>query len=407
MPGHFALTAILCLFGGLVAAAQTAGNGATSPATPGIAIGTAVVNAQGIAQIDVTLTSAGQAIAGVQFDIQYQYPVGEFAVTLGGASGSAGKDIWTSELQPTLKRVLIVGLNQAPIGDGVIATLLVPVPAGVDSGLYPLAISNAVATTGDAIAVSVTASGGGAIVPGNGVLAPTVTAVVNAASYAAGAVAPGEIVVISGNSLGAVAINTLQLTSAGTVASSLGGTRVLFDGIPAPVVYTTQSQVAVVVPYEIDGHTETSVQVEFQAIRSAPFSVEVTGTSPGIFTLDQSGQGQGAAINHDGTLNGPENPAPKGSVVSIYGTGEGQTAPPGVDGTIVDPANPRQPLLPVLVSIGGQSAEVVYVGSAGGQISGLLQANVRVPATAPSGSVQVTLTIGGGSSQVGVTVALQ
>ena len=40
----------------------------------------------------------------------------------------------------------------------------------------------------------------------------------------------------------------------------------------------------------------------------------------GIFTMDQSGTGQGAILNQDGTVNGPGNPAAKGSVVSIFAT---------------------------------------------------------------------------------------
>lgn len=401
------LMAIFCLLGGCDGAAAQTGNGSNS-VPPGITAAVVVVNTQGSAQIDVTFASAGQPITGVQFDIQYQDPVTGLAASLGIAASSTAKSIWTSNPQPTQERVLIMGLNQSPIGDGVIATLSAALAVGAPPGLYPLAISNAVATTSDGMAVSISTSAGGVIMPGSGVAAPAIAAVVNAASYQPGSsVAPGEIVVISGNSLGPWALNTLQVTSAGTVATSLAGTRVLFDGISAPLLYTTSTQVAAVVPYELDGLTQSSLQVEYQGIRSAPLGVGVDGSSPGIFTLDQSGNGQGAIVNQDGTLNGPDHPAPKGSVVAIYGTGEGQTAPAGVDGAIADPLNPRQPLLTVMALIGGQSAEVVYAGSSGSQISGLLQANVRVPASAPSGSTAVTLTVGGNSSQPGVTMVVQ
>jgi uncharacterized protein (TIGR03437 family) len=402
--GAPSLLSAICLLGGLsIAGAQTAGNGTGfPPGTPGIALAAAAVNAQGSAQIDVTFTSAGQAITGLQFDIQYQNQISGLLVSLGSAASNAGKNIWTSNPQPAQERVVIIGLNQNPITNGVIATLSVALPVGAYPGVYPLAISNAVATTGSGMAVFVSTSDGGAIVPG-----PAVLAVKNAASWLPGAVAPGEIVVIGGSSLGAAATTAFQMTSTGLVATSLGGTRVLFDGIPAPLLYTTQNLVSAVVPYEVAGQTQTSLQVECQAIQSAPLILGVAATSPGIFTVDQAGTGQGAIVNQDGTLNGPDSPAATGTVVAIYGTGEGQTDPPGVDGSIVSPSNLRHPLAAVTVSIGGQNAEVIYAGSAGDQISGVFQVNVRVPSSiAPGGSVPVTITVGG-STQAGVTMAVQ
>ena len=58
-------------------------------------------------------------------------------------------------------------------------------------------------------------------------------------------------------------------------------------------------------------------------------------------------------------------------------------------------------------SIGGQNADVLYAGSAGNQISGLLQVNVLVPLPiTPGGAVPVALTIGGSRSQT-VTMVVQ
>jgi hypothetical protein len=49
-------------------------------------------------------------------------------------------------------------------------------------------------------------------------------------------------------------------------------------------------------------------------------SVLVATASPGLFTLSQDGKGQAAALNQDGTTaNGPSSPAPKGSVISLFG----------------------------------------------------------------------------------------
>ena len=113
-------------------------------------------------------------------------------------------------------------------------------------------------------------------------------------------------------------------------------------------------------------------------------------------------------MNQDGTINGPDHPAPRGSRVAIYGTGDGQTLPAGVDGIIVGSvADLRYTLLPVTASIGGQNANVSYTGSAGGQVAGMFQANVDVPTALTPGSVPVSLTIGTSTSQAGVTIAVQ
>ena len=50
---------------------------------------------------------------------------------------------------------------------------------------------------------------------------------------------------------------------------------------------------------------------------------------------DFSGSGQAVAVNQDGTINSPENPALRGSVVVLYGTWIGATEPASVTGALV------------------------------------------------------------------------
>ena len=380
---------------------------AASAATASISLTQVVADAQGGAFVEVMLASGGQALSAVQCDISYQDQALLFSVSPGSALASAGKSIWTATPQPGLERVLIVGLNQNVVADGVLATLSVQVNAGIAPGVYPLALTNAIAADPRGGPVSLKTSDGSIVVGGTGLVAPAIAAVANAASYAAGPVAPGEIVVIAGTSLADSALASAQLTSDGLVANSLGATRVLFDDIPAPLLYTEAKQLSAIVPYEVSGQSQTSIQVEYEGVRSAPLIVAVAQTSPGIFTLNQSGTGQGAIVNQDGTINGPDNPAARGDVVSIYGTGEGQTIPPGTDGIIVTSADLHYPLQAVTVSIGGQSAEVLYAGSAGDEVAGLLQVNARVPlGIATATAVPVTIATGG-NSQAGVTLAVQ
>src|SRR5262249_25245616 len=156
-------------------------------------------------------------------------------------------------------------------------------------------------------------------------------------------------------------------------------TRVLFDGIPGPMVFASATQVNAIVPYEIGGRLNVSVQVEFQGVRSPAIVLRVADTAPGIFTLSASctgggnGAGQGAILNQNFSINCATNPAAKGSVVQIFGTGEGDTNPRGATGFIIPASGtdlrlPRQ-LATLAVTIGGQPAEVLYAGSAPGLVS--------------------------------------
>jgi uncharacterized protein (TIGR03437 family) len=68
-------------------------------------------------------------------------------------------------------------------------------------------------------------------------------------------------------------------------------------------------------------------------------------SSPGVFTLNQTGTGQAAAINAvDGTVNTTANPVKIGDYISLFATGEGQTAQAGVDGKLSGPTPPRPPV---------------------------------------------------------------
>jgi uncharacterized protein (TIGR03437 family) len=236
-------------------------------------------------------------------------------------------------------------------------------------------------------------------------------AVVNAASNVAGAVSPGEIVTLYGVNIGPASAVGLQVNADGTYAKSLGGTRVLFDGVPAGIIYASAAQVNAVSPYGLAGKSTTQVQVEYQSVLSNAISVPVQAAHPGLFTVDASGLGGGAILNQDSSLNSSLNPAARGSVVMIYSTGGGVTIPASVDATIT-PAPPSPLLLlatkPVAVTIGGIAATVSYSGAAPSQITGLTQINAQVPAgVTPGTKVPVVVTIGTWQSQPGVTMAVQ
>jgi trimeric autotransporter adhesin len=199
----------------------------------------------------------------------------------------------------------------------------------------------------------------------------------------------------------------MQTDARGYVSTSIGGTQVLFDGTPAPLIYSLAGQVSAVVPYETFGKTSTEVQVVFQGQSSSTVSVPVVTAVPGIFTLNGSGQGPGAIVNQNGTVNSATNPASPGSITMIFATGEGQTNPDGTDGKPDGFPAPTPIAQPVTATIGGLDADVQYAGGVAGLVAGFLQVNVRVPSGVPAGNaVPVILSIGGKSSQGNVTLAV-
>lgn len=235
---------------------------------------------------------------------------------------------------------------------------------------------------------------------------PPIASVNNGASFLPTSVAPGQIISIRGSGMGPPTGIGTVLDISGLVDTLLAGTRVLFDGMAAPVLYASDGQVVAIVPYAIAGEKTTNLRLEFQGAISPAFNLEVAPAAPGLFTADSSGHGQGAILDQDFSPNSAVAPAEKGSVIAIYGTGEGQTDPPGIDGLIIDDTW-RTPVLPVSVTIGGQPAEVLYAGSAPGLVAGVLQVDARIPdGIDSSAQVPVILTVGATSSAPGVTVAV-
>jgi uncharacterized protein (TIGR03437 family) len=236
----------------------------------------------------------------------------------------------------------------------------------------------------------------------------------NAAALTPNLVSPGEIISLFGTRMGPVTGVAAGLDADGRLPKALAGSRVLFDGNPAPLLYVSADQINVVAPFGLAERTTTQVQVEFEGTKSDPLLVRVTGVNPGIFTVDGSGSGQAAALNEDGSLNSTSNPARPGSIMVLYATGAGLLKPTPEDGTVV---GGLLPTVPATLQVGRCPAEVLYSGSAPGLVAGTIQVNFRVPSQ-PSclgDSVEVDLTIhsvgfetlGGVPSQAYATISVR
>jgi uncharacterized protein (TIGR03437 family) len=77
----------------------------------------------------------------------------------------------------------------------------------------------------------------------------TITSLLNAATNLEASISVGEIIVITGSGLGPARLTMGQLNSDGVYDTQIAGSSVQVSGIAAPMVYTSDHQVAAVVPY--------------------------------------------------------------------------------------------------------------------------------------------------------------
>jgi len=220
----------------------------------------------------------------------------------------------------------------------------------------------------------------------------------------AGGVAPGEIITLTGVGIGPDAGASYQADSQGLLPRLLGGVTVLFDGVPAPLLYAQSNQINLLVPYELAGHASTTVQLQYNNAAFGPVTVPITYADPGILRTQPGISEQAFAINEDGSVNGPDHPALKGSVIALWGTGFGAmtrecttggiNAPgpvPLAPGNFLMPPGPGSPIfsVPGAPSVGVLNLE--YAGGAPGKLCGVQQVNLRIPLNYYSGEVAISL----------------
>jgi uncharacterized protein (TIGR03437 family) len=243
-------------------------------------------------------------------------------------------------------------------------------------------------------------------------------AVVNAATFQSSvAVGQGGLATLFGSGL---ASNSAAFN--GTPwPTSLSNRQVLInDTIAAPFYYIDSAQVNLQVPSNAPlGSNRIALALADTGELVAGGSFLVAAVSPGLFTAAQNGSGQAAVLNQDNTLNSATNAAPRGSVISLFGTGQGQVSPGVPDGTPAS-ASPLSSTVAVPTAdsktcISSQTSMCVVIGSGFGQVQysglapgfiGLWQINVKIPADAPTGNVGLRVIIDGTPSNQ-VTVAIK
>jgi uncharacterized protein (TIGR03437 family) len=386
-----------------------------TPSVAGLAAGatyngTVTLTPAGAAGVSVPLTltvSSAPVVSASPTTLTFTYNAGSAAPNAQTVQVSGGSGLTFSATPSSSGNWLSV----SPAAGTTPASLSVSVnPAGLTANTYTGTITvtgtgGATGSTVITVTLTVTAP------------LPSISSLGSAASYLGGSISPGEIITIFGTSIGPTPGVTLALDPAtGKVATTLGGVQVLVNGFLAPMVFASNTQVSAVVPYEICASscgpgTIAQVIVKFLGQSSNGIPTPVAATTTGIFTANASGSGPGAILNANLTANSPGNPANRGDTVAIYLTGEGLTSPAGVTGkvTTISATGPLTPvpLLAVGVTIDGQPVSISFAGEAPGLVSGAMQLNVQIPANARSGNLPVVVSIGGTSSQPGVTVSVR
>ena len=197
--------------------------------------------------------------------------------------------------------------------------------------------------------------------------------VASAASFAPAGnpISPGEFIALFGTGLA-----KSNQTAAPPYPATLNGVTVLIDGKAAPIYFVSAGQINCLVPYSTAGATATIV-VQNGGANSNTVTVPVAVTSPGIYSLDQSGTGAGAIEHASGAVVNAANPAVAGETVVVFLTGMGAVAPTIADGT-ASTGNPQHQTTLPTVYVADQQATVNFSGLTPG-FPGLYQLNVIIP----------------------------
>ena len=230
---------------------------------------------------------------------------------------------------------------------------IVALPATLAPGTYNATLTinaGAAGSTNVPVTLVINASS-----PAPAVQTPSIQSLVNGATFAKGAVAPGSMATIGGS----------QLTGK-TVT-------VTFDGLDAPVLFSNDTQINVIVPAGLGAKTSAQVVVTVNGTASAPLNASLAPFAPGIFS--------NGVLNQNYSLNSSKDPAALGSIIQIYAT--------GLSGTGV-----------ITAKIGSQVITKPYYGGPAPGIAGMQQIDLILPTDLTGSTVNVSVCGGPSAAKV-------
>jgi len=400
-----------------------------------------------IAATAITIDPSGDAyLAGSTNDPDFPATAGAFQTTLGGYSQNSGQtsnDAFVAKLNTTgtaLVWATYLGGPQADQGNSLSIDLSGNVwVAGNSAGGFPSASPGVAIGPGDFLAelkadgsvltysaifargsmgqaVAVDSSGLLHATGLNGLVStitpqepptPRIFGIVNAAAGPfSGRLSPGELISIYGTEIGPSTAASGTPDDNGLFPKSLGGVQVLIDGVAAPLLYVSSTQINAQVPFMLTEPDNATISIINGSSSIPVFRASVDTAIPGIF----NNAGNAAAVNQDGALNSIANPAKAGSIVSIWVTGTGVVS--GIDGQVATAAANTCVLCDISVNgvtgVNGLSL-AVYTGTAPGIIDGVSQINFVVPSLSGlyMNQAPVTLTVGTAVSPIAILYVAQ
>jgi uncharacterized protein (TIGR03437 family) len=216
---------------------------------------------------------------------------------------------------------------------------------------------------------------------------PTFTqaSVVNAASLVSGPIAPGMVAAIMGSNLGDPVFfgNCMNVTPPLPTCSAVS---VLVNGVAAPKIFDSASEVTFQVPFNIGGSTAT-IQVTStlsgKSLSSSVVTVPVAPTAPGLFTGNGTGSGTGYYYDSSGLVPEYSQAVQLGDTVVLFATGFGATNPPVATGSL-GPTPGAAADATVTMTINNQSVPVTFAGLEPGDVEGALLGYDEVVFTVPN-----------------------
>ncbi|MFB3776606.1 MAG: hypothetical protein ACE141_03315 [Bryobacteraceae bacterium] len=226
--------------------------------------------------------------------------------------------------------------------------------------------------------------------------------VVSSAHFRQRAVAPGSLVSLFGRYLSATAVGAYHAP----LPLELSGTTVRFDGIAAPLLFVSPTQVNLQVPWELAGRPQSVVTVTVKSVAGPPATVSLAQADTGVFAINMPEGGQGAVVDMNGRLVDERFAAGAGDWVQIYCTGLGPVTNTPASGEAGRDSPLSETALKPTVLVGGTPAAVTYSGLAPGFV-GLYQVNARIPAGLAPGPKLPLLVVQNGVLSNEVTLAVK
>ncbi len=174
--------------------------------------------------------------------------------------------------------------------------------------------------------------------------APSISSVLNGASFLPEPVVPGSITTVMGSGFGGANVSAT------------------FNNLAATILFGNDTQLNMVVPAGLAAQASGQLVVTAGGASSTPTTVAVALFEPGIFS--------GGIVNQDGSVNSASSGAAPGSIIALWAT--------GLSGTGAITGN-----------IGGEDIAVPYYAGPAPGLIGVQQVNLMVPTDLAPGSTQV------------------